>query len=130
MKKTQMIFCPIAIGLVILLVSCAATPKVKVSVYYPNTEGKRFDVEYYRDKHMPLADKLLKPYGLIETGIEKGIAGGEPNQPAPYICIGYMTWESVDDFQEGFGVHAPELFADVPNFTNIEPMIQISAIVK
>ena len=113
-----------------LLGSCAATPKVKVSVYYPNTAGKHFDVEYYRDSHMVLVDKLLKPYGLLETGIEKGLAGGEPNQPAPYVCIGFMTYNSVEDFQKGFEVHAPELFADVPNFTDIEPVIQIGEIVK
>jgi hypothetical protein len=33
------------------------------------------------------------------------------------------------DFQGAFGPHAEEIMGDVPNFTNIEPMIQISEIV-
>ena len=37
---------------------------------------------------------------------------------------------SVEEFQEGFGAHADQLFADVPNFTDIAPVIQISEVVK
>ena len=32
---------------------------VKVSVLYPNKPGSRFDVEYYLNTHMPMADGFL-----------------------------------------------------------------------
>ena len=76
--------------------------KFKVSVLYPNAEGKHFDVDYYRDSHMVLVKKLLKPYGLLGTGIEKGLAGIDPNQPVPFLCIGSMVYSSVEDFQKAF----------------------------
>ncbi|MEK7216186.1 MAG: EthD family reductase [Chloroflexota bacterium] len=37
-------------------------------------------------------------------------------------------FKSLQDFQQAFGPHAGELMADIPNFTNIEPVIQISDI--
>ena len=81
-----------------LLVGCATTPEsrtpgtIRVSVFYPNEPGKSFDVGYYRDIHMPMAEELLAPYGLLDYGIDAGIAGGEPGQPAPFICIGWMRF--------------------------------------
>jgi hypothetical protein len=27
---------------------------IKVSVFYPNEKGKKFDMEYYLDKHVPM----------------------------------------------------------------------------
>ena len=32
---------------------------IRASILYPNSAGKRFDFEYYRNKHIPLAIKLL-----------------------------------------------------------------------
>jgi uncharacterized protein (TIGR02118 family) len=32
---------------------------VKVSVFYPNRKGARFDIEYYCDRHMPLVQRLV-----------------------------------------------------------------------
>ena len=38
----------------------AAEPNVSLNVVYPNREGARFDVAYYRATHIPLAMKVLK----------------------------------------------------------------------
>ena len=32
---------------------------IKVSVLYPNTEGSRFDMDYYVNKHMPMVQSKL-----------------------------------------------------------------------
>jgi hypothetical protein len=34
----------------------------------------------------------------------------------------------VESFQISFGPHAGEIMADIPNYTNAEPVIQISEI--
>jgi hypothetical protein len=36
----------------------------------------------------------------------------------------------VEDFQKGMAAHGQELMADIPNYTNIPPTIQISEIVS
>ena len=59
---------------------------------------------------------------------EGGVAGGAPGAPAPYIAVGHLTFDSLAAFQKSFGPHAPEILADIPNYTNTQPIIQISEI--
>lgn len=102
---------------------------IKASVLYSNTPGCKFDLAYYRDTHMPAAAKLL---GGAISGyqIDSGIGGGAPGQPAPYVCMGHFIAESVPAFMNAFGPHVPALMADLPNFTDTQPTIQFSEIVK
>ena len=48
-------------------------------------------------KNMDLVKKHLQPFGLIKTDVEKSISGGG-DQPAPYICIGNLYFESRDGY--------------------------------
>jgi uncharacterized protein (TIGR02118 family) len=100
----------------------------KVSVLYPNGEGKKFDMEYYVNKHMPLVASLLGDV-LKTSTIEKGLGGAAPGSTAPYACMGNMYFDSVKDFGEAFGPNAAEIMGDLPNFTNIEPVVQISEVI-
>jgi hypothetical protein len=58
----------------------------------------------------------------------RDVSGGEPGSPALYIAMGHLLFESVADFQSSFGAHAAEIVADVPNYTNTQPVIQISEV--
>ena len=102
---------------------------IRVSVLYPNEAGKKFDAEYYRNTHMKLAGDRLKGFGLVRYEVDKGLAGGAPGAPAPFVGACHFYFNSVADFQKGMGAHGKELMADIPNYTNIQPTIQISEIV-
>jgi uncharacterized protein (TIGR02118 family) len=104
------------------------TVMIKVSVMYANTPGARFDHEYYRDKHMPLVKKRLGDACLYYT-VDKGLAGGAPGAPATYVGMCHIFCDSVESFQAGFGPHAKEIMADIPNYTDLTPVIQISEVV-
>jgi uncharacterized protein (TIGR02118 family) len=99
----------------------------KVSVMYPNEEGAKFNIDYYRTTHMELVKKHLKPFGLIRTDVDKGISGGG-DQPAPHICIGNLYFDSQDGYDRGIAEVGPILREDIPNFTNVTPIRQISEI--
>jgi len=100
---------------------------IRVSVMYPRTEGADFDMDYYVNKHMPMVrDRCGDP--LKNMTIDEGISGGMPNQPAAYVCIGTLTFDSIDAFQGSFGPHMAEIMGDIPNYTTIAPVIQISDI--
>jgi len=99
----------------------------RVSVMYPNQEGGRFDISYYRTKHMELVKKLLKPFGLIKTEVDKGISG-EGGQSPPYICIGHLYFDSNDGYARGVAKVGLTIRGDIPNFTNVTPIRQISQI--
>jgi uncharacterized protein (TIGR02118 family) len=101
---------------------------IKVSVLYPNGEGKIFDMEHYIKSHIPLVSKTLGE-ALISASYDKGIAGGEPGSPAPFAAIANLFFNSMEEFGKAFKIAAPILMADIPNFTNIEPVIQINEVI-
>jgi uncharacterized protein (TIGR02118 family) len=101
---------------------------IKVSVLYPNGEGKNFDMDYYCNKHIPLVGELLGDAVKAAT-VEKGLGGGEPGSSATYVAMGNLYFDSMDSFQNSFGPHAGKIMGDLPNFTNIEPIVQISEVV-
>ena len=101
---------------------------IKVSVLYPNTPGARFDHEYYRDKHMPMVKSKMGESCKYYT-VDKGIAGGMPGTPPTYVGMCHLFCDFVDDFQAGFGPHASEILADIKNYTDLTPVIQISEVV-
>ena len=100
---------------------------IKVSVMYPNSTEAEFDIEYYCNTHFPMVGELLGE-SLKGGSAESGLAGGNPGELAPFIAMGHMVFESVDAFQNAFGPHAEKIMADIPNFTNTQPQIQISEI--
>jgi uncharacterized protein (TIGR02118 family) len=101
---------------------------IKVSVMYPNTPGGRFDHDYYRDKHMPLVKARMGDACKSYT-VDKGMAGGAPGAPATYVGMCHIFCDSVEAFQAGFGPHAKEIMADIANYTDQSPVIQISEVV-
>jgi uncharacterized protein (TIGR02118 family) len=100
-------------------------PMVKVSVMYPNQEGAKFDVEYYCTKHMALVNQLLGDV-LKGGGVDEGIS--TPEAPAPYLAIGHLWFDSIEAFQSALAAHGPTLMADIPNYTNVRPVFQISTV--
>jgi len=102
---------------------------IRISVYYAGGEGKKFDMDYYINKHMKLVRERLGSFGLVRTEVDKGVAGGAPGAPAPYVAVGHVYLNSLDGWQNGMGQHGQEIVADVPNYTNIPPQIQVSEII-
>lgn len=100
---------------------------IKVSVYYPNDEGSKFDLDYYCNRHMPMVQAELGG-ALKGMGVDAGIAGGAPGQKAPYSAVGHLMFDSVEDFQSAFGPKAGTIMADIPNYTDVAPVIQISSV--
>jgi uncharacterized protein (TIGR02118 family) len=99
---------------------------IKVSVLYPNTPGATFDMAYYTSKHLTMLRKKVP--ACKGVGAERGLGGGEPGSKPTYIAMGHLLFDSVESFQTGFGPHAAEIVADVPNYTNTRPVIQVSEI--
>ncbi len=99
---------------------------VKVSVLYPNRPGARFDEHYYLNTHMALVQKLLGPV-LKAAGVDKGI--DTPEGPAPYLFMAYLCFESPEAMDAAMTAHRPALLADIPNYTDIQPVMQVSNVV-
>jgi uncharacterized protein (TIGR02118 family) len=98
---------------------------IRVLIMYPNQPGKKLDTKYWIDKHMVTVHQKLDPLGLVRTEGDKGIGTAQPGAPAPFVAIGYMYFKSMGDLQKALP-EATKLMADIPNFTDIQPQIQIS----
>jgi uncharacterized protein (TIGR02118 family) len=98
---------------------------IKVSVLYPNRPGSKFDIDYYCSKHIPMVREKLGP-ACKGMAVEHGIAGMAPDSAPAYIAMGHIYSESAETFQAAFAPHAQEIMGDIPNYTDIEPVIQIS----
>ncbi|MFN0120076.1 MAG: EthD family reductase [Blastocatellia bacterium] len=101
---------------------------IRVTALYPQTEGSHFDMEYYLGKHMPMVAARLAAHGMVRGEVDAGLAGLAPGAPAPYVAVGYLIFETLEGFQQGLAAHGPEILGDIPNYTNIEPILQISRI--
>jgi len=99
----------------------------KISVLYPNHKGARFDVRYYLDRHVPRSIELLGNHpGFKGVSVDHGAAGAEPGTDAPYVIMCHFLFDSQEDFLAAFTPHATTLQGDVPNYTDIQPLIQIT----
>lgn len=100
---------------------------IKVSVLYPAGESTRFDMDYYCKRHMPMVQEKLGA-ACKSMAVEQGLAGGAPGAPPTYAAMGHLYFDSVAEFQAAFGPHATTIMADIPNYTNVQPVIQISEV--
>lgn len=101
---------------------------IEVSALYPNGEGKTFNMDYNCNTHIPMVAGLLGNKVKGAT-VEKGLGGGEPGSQAPNAVMGNLYFETMQDFENSFGANADAIMADLPNFTNIEPMIQVCEVI-
>ena len=102
---------------------------IKMTIFYPNEEGKKFDMDYYVNSHIPMVMEKLG--GAFKGGsVDQGLAVGAPDSPATYVAMGHMLFDSVEELQSAFGPHTEAIMADIPNYTDIQPIIQISEVKK
>lgn len=132
-------FLILILGAAALLIGCAKTGSadasklkkgmIKVTILYPNADGKTFDMDYYSKKHMPMVATLLgDSLRLLE--IDEGLSGRTPEEPIPYLAIGYLYFDKLSAYRNSFGPNAEKIVSDIPNYTNIQPVIQISEVVE
>ena len=103
---------------------------IKVTVMYPNEEGKNFDMDYYVNKHIPMVVDLLTPGGLIRGEVEKGISGTDPNSPPMYVAVGCLYFSAVEEVHAAFSTHGRAIMGDIPNYTDIKPRFLIGETVE
>ena len=100
---------------------------VKVSVMYPNGPAAKFDMHYYLSSHMPMVERTLGA-AMKGMAVEEGLGGIPPGTPAPFLALGHLLFDSVEDFGAAFAQHGAAIQADIPNYTNTQPVIQISLV--
>jgi uncharacterized protein (TIGR02118 family) len=133
---TKIYFFLLAFAL-ILLISCKTNPPkqsstaetgmFKVTILYPNGEDKTFDMDYYEKKHMPMVAGFLGN-NLKFYEIDKGLTGRTPADKVPFVAVGYFYISDTAEYNKAIAQNRNAVVNDVKNYTNIQPVIQISEI--
>ncbi len=96
------------------------------SVLYPATPGARFDQAYYEATHIPLAKDAFTATGLKDVQVFYGVSAPDGG-PAPFVAMAHLTFESPEALAASLGgPRGAEVMADVANFSDIEPLAQVS----
>lgn len=93
-----------------------------ITVLYP--QGTKFDMDYYKAKHMPLVHNSWKKYGLTSWKVLTF-----PSD-APYSVQATLEFDSFANFEKAStSPEAQEVFGDVKNFSDNGPTLLAGNIV-
>jgi uncharacterized protein (TIGR02118 family) len=98
---------------------------IVVSVMYPASPGAKFDMDYYRAKHIPLVGARWNSCGLREAKVLQGV-GAPGGGVATYSVIALLTFDSAQDFDQAVARHGAEIIGDIANFSSVQPVIQVN----
>jgi uncharacterized protein (TIGR02118 family) len=94
------------------------TQEFQVSVFYP--AGGELNMDYYVSSHLPLVERLLSAHQMTELSFVRPV---EDDPEAAFQLIATLRFASREAGLAGLAAHGPETQADIPNFTDVTPMI-------
>lgn len=100
---------------------------IKVTVLYPSAGASRFDMRYYLERHIPMVQDMLGD-ALKGVYVDEGMSGEAPGSSPPFLAVTHLLFESVEQFYATFGPHDAAITADIPNYTDATPAVQISRV--
>lgn len=65
---------------------------------------------------------------MQSAAVEQGLGGATPGSPPAFSAMGHLYFDSVEAFEAAFGPHAGAIMGDIPNYTNVQPTIQVSEV--
>ena len=77
---------------------------------------------------MALVHEKMDGLGLKSVEVDRGLTGLSHSE-SPFFAIGHLTFESLEAFSAAFETAGSDLLADMSNYTNVDPIVQISEIV-
>ncbi len=98
------------------------------SVAYPAQPGGRFDFAYFAHTYVPLFARLLGA-NCVRFEVQRPLT--TPGAPPPaYQGVAHFWVQAGEEFGSALEQHGPEIYADIPRFTDIEPVRYWSEVVS
>ncbi len=102
---------------------------IRIAAVYQRQEGKRFDIDYYINHHLPQVRQRFGPFGLRKIEVDRGVekpGGGA----SPFFAIGYLYFDTLEDFRQAYAAVGQQVISDIPVYTDVTPMIQVAEVVE
>jgi uncharacterized protein (TIGR02118 family) len=100
---------------------------LRITAIYGNSHGSHFDTRYYLGQHAERARELLRPHGLKALRLTTGVSALDGTAP-PFWAVSEMLFESRAAFDSAMNVCGSALMQDAANYTDVAPVLQISAL--
>ncbi len=84
-------------------------------------------MNYYLNSHVPMFRNRMGA-AIKDIRVEQGTSGDAPGSSAPFVAMIHVTVDSVEAFDAAFAPHAAEIQADIPKYTDIQPLLQFSEV--
>ena len=94
---------------------------VSIQVAYPRGDGSRFDFDYYLTRHFEVVDAHFGPFlesALVTRGADD----------APFHAIATLIFADAAARGSALAASGP-VMADISNFTDSPPMVQLGDVV-
>lgn len=98
---------------------------ISVMVLYANSPGTRFDLEYYTSRHLPLVRRLLEPMGMRSLTFVREMAVDPTGPSQAFQLVAELRFDDMESTRTALAAHGAETQADIPNFTDVAPIILI-----
>jgi uncharacterized protein (TIGR02118 family) len=101
-----------------------------VTIAYPNDDESTFDLSYYLTSHMPMVESHWKALGLLRWELVE-FESQNDSQKALFKRANIMAFEDKASFTAASeGPVADQIFGDIPNFSNRQPVILVGNLIK
>jgi uncharacterized protein (TIGR02118 family) len=101
---------------------------ISVVVLYPNKVGSKFDLDYYVHRHLPLVRNRLEPMGMRSMAYTVECAMDRLAPSQAYRLSAELRFDDMNSARRALQAHGPETQADIPNFTDVTPVILIGEV--
>ena len=93
-----------------------------ITVLYPNVAEATFDMDYYLSHHMPLVLDRFGAHGMTGWDVVKFDG---PAERTPHSVMATLHFGSAEGFRAAVAAEGGPVFADVPNFSNQQPLLMV-----
>ncbi len=99
-----------------------AKQRLSLNIIYPNHAGARFDVTYYRTRHIPLAMRIMNADSVM---LIEGVPMGDT--APPYVMICHFEFASAEALAAAVAKPGmAEVRSDVARFTDIQQIVMMA----
>lgn len=102
---------------------------ISIIMLYPKTTDSTFNWDYFISTHIKRIHEIFDPFGLVRVQLHSGMGSALPGQPPPYACLCEFNFETLEGFQKGFMAEGAWIMGDIHNYTNVQPLVQISSLI-
>lgn len=94
-----------------------------LTILYPYGNPDTFNHDYYRDSHLPMIMKLCGTKAISRFELRKGLSSQDGTGAPPYTATINIYIGDQEAFDEAGKLHNQTMIDDVPNFSQVHPVI-------